>query len=165
MSQGRYSGGGDGGIEGEQGGGRQVDGRQVDGRQEDKTQEDRRQEDRRQEDKTQEDGQDDLASENIPILESPARMATDNEATPLPKRTLLILSCVIFSEPMCFTILFPFMYYMVRPEWHWDTRTRRTIVPLNPTDDRSRTLGLRTTINPSVRGAMAMASHSPRLHP
>ncbi|KAJ3307522.1 hypothetical protein HDU76_004596 [Blyttiomyces sp. JEL0837] len=36
------------------------------------------------------------------------------EPTPLPRRMMFILCVVIFSEPMSMTILFPFVYFMVR---------------------------------------------------
>ncbi|KAF9365190.1 hypothetical protein BGX34_010994 [Mortierella sp. NVP85] len=36
------------------------------------------------------------------------------EPTPLPKLPLLVLSAVIFTEPVTSTILFPFVYFMVR---------------------------------------------------
>ncbi|CAG8649943.1 25221_t:CDS:2, partial [Dentiscutata erythropus] len=34
--------------------------------------------------------------------------------TPLPKMTMFVLSVIVFSEPMNSTILFPFVYFMVR---------------------------------------------------
>ncbi|KAF0387778.1 MFS general substrate transporter [Gigaspora margarita] len=34
--------------------------------------------------------------------------------TPLPKTTIFVLSVIVFSEPMNSTILFPFVYFMVR---------------------------------------------------
>ncbi|CAG8443190.1 1377_t:CDS:2 [Gigaspora rosea] len=34
--------------------------------------------------------------------------------TPLPKMTIFVLSVIVFSEPMNSTILFPFIYFMVR---------------------------------------------------
>jgi hypothetical protein len=34
--------------------------------------------------------------------------------TPLPKKIIFVLSIVLFSEPMSLTILFPFVYFMVR---------------------------------------------------
>ncbi|KAL1922452.1 uncharacterized protein VTP21DRAFT_9991 [Calcarisporiella thermophila] len=34
--------------------------------------------------------------------------------TPLPKRQLFVLCCVRFTEPVNYTIIFPFIYYMVK---------------------------------------------------
>ncbi|KAF8930187.1 hypothetical protein BGZ58_008395 [Dissophora ornata] len=41
-------------------------------------------------------------------------LLTPEKVTPLPKIPLFVLSVVIFSEPLTSTILFPFVYFMVR---------------------------------------------------
>ncbi|KAJ3216068.1 hypothetical protein HDU67_009948 [Dinochytrium kinnereticum] len=49
---------------------------------------------------------------NPAVMTSP-KMA-DGVQTPLPKKIMFILCIVIFSEPMSMTILFPFVYFMVK---------------------------------------------------
>jgi hypothetical protein len=50
--------------------------------------------------------------------ESSSQQSTDTAKhvkqgiTPLPKRQLFILCCARFGEPVSFTVLFPFMYFV-----------------------------------------------------
>lgn len=39
----------------------------------------------------------------------------DEQATPLPKVQMLVISILLLSEPLTSTILFPFIYFMVKP--------------------------------------------------
>lgn len=41
----------------------------------------------------------------------------DEQTTPLPKIQMLVISILLFSEPLTSTILFPFIYFMVKAEY------------------------------------------------
>jgi hypothetical protein len=41
----------------------------------------------------------------------------DNQITPLPKLQMLIIAIILFSEPLTSTILFPFIYFMVKGKY------------------------------------------------
>lgn len=58
---------------------------------------------------------DSLTSDGRPAhQDDSSRPPTPQEPTPLPKLPLFVLSIVIFTEPVTSTILFPFVYFMVR---------------------------------------------------
>jgi hypothetical protein len=50
-----------------------------------------------------------------PLLSGRDKMdlSGSGKETPLPRRIMLILMCVILSEPMSSTVFFPFMFFMV----------------------------------------------------
>ncbi|KAF9290278.1 hypothetical protein BGZ68_007502 [Mortierella alpina] len=48
------------------------------------------------------------------VLDDSSSLLPPQAPTPLPKIPLFVLSVVIFSEPLTSTILFPFVYFMVR---------------------------------------------------
>lgn len=60
--------------------------------------------------------------------DSPA-LPTPQKSTPLPKLPLFVLSIVIFTEPVSSSILFPFVYFMVRILVPWI----KTAVPIAKT--------------------------------
>ena len=46
-------------------------------------------------------------------IESDPLLNPKKQRTPLPLKSIFVLSIVMISEPMIMTILFPFIYYMV----------------------------------------------------
>ena len=50
----------------------------------------------------------------LSALEFHEKLPTIIPVTPLPMKTVIVLSLVVFSEPMSMTVLFPFVYFMVR---------------------------------------------------
>ncbi|TPX37689.1 hypothetical protein SmJEL517_g00556 [Synchytrium microbalum] len=55
--------------------------------------------------------------DGLPVVQNYGAAGARNhvvEPTPLPKSILFVLCIIIFSEPMSMTILFPFVYFMVR---------------------------------------------------